>query len=142
LHIAERSRASSRESELSTDQITALPPTMGGLFNASDEKLMRLVAWNTEVLSSLLKGIVARRNSMISQPKIQRRVDFAAAFNGSGMVLDEVKDVITLPEFNAESHREQVDPESIKLDPDVALQLKRYNEWIASMYRYVDRSNV
>jgi hypothetical protein len=46
-----------------------------------------------------------------------------------------VKEIITLPNFDAALATEQIDPESIDLDDDVEEQLRAYITTIASMYR-------
>jgi hypothetical protein len=50
-------------------------------------------------------------------------------------VLDEVKDIVELPEFDADAVRNQEDPESIELDNVVLSQLREYVVTVATMYR-------
>ncbi|CAB9505272.1 Receptor-type guanylate cyclase gcy [Seminavis robusta] len=93
-------------------------------------KIGRLIEWNVEVLSGLLRSIVARRSSM---GKKQGKV-LASTVAGS-MVLDEVVEIITLPEYNASDVKKQIDPETISLDPEVVGQLTSLVQRIASSYR-------
>lgn len=52
-----------------------------------------------------------------------------------GMVLDEVVDIITLPEYNANAVKKQVEACTVQLDPEVVEQLTSLVRRIASMYR-------
>ena len=51
--------------------------------------------------------------------------------------LDEVVEIVDLPEFDAKAFHKQVDPKSIELDPKVESQLREYIAVLASFYRYV-----
>ena len=51
------------------------------------------------------------------------------------MVLDEVAEIIALPEFNTSTFKKQVDADSIQLDTVVVDQLSHLITQIASMYR-------
>jgi len=97
-------------------------------------KHMRLIDYNTDLLAQLLKSVVARRRVMDmagcvmdeTPPQMQRT---------EGHVIDEVTEVINLPDFDANAYRGYVDPESIQLGATVLAQLKRYITIIAAMYR-------
>ena len=51
------------------------------------------------------------------------------------MVLDEVVEVISIPSFQANAIKNQVDPDTVTLDPIVVEQLTSLVQAIASMYR-------
>lgn len=108
-------------------------------------KLQRLVRWNADVLNRLLKQIVARRTAAKAQMglhgmqhKIMKQMASHSPDNGGvtvRTVIDEVKEVIALPKFDAKAARNQQDPRSIQLDKDVTEQLHNYVAVIASLYR-------
>lgn len=105
----------------------------------------RLVDWNVDVLLGLLKRVVAVRKSTLTSSASSfspEKTGEHVASIGTGTtqttgttVLDEVKEIITLPNFDAALATEQIDPESIDLDDDVEEQLRAYITTIASMYR-------
>lgn len=99
-------------------------------------RLERLVDWNVEVLSDLLKQIVAR-----NQNKGKRRsaLQTETSLLGRTSVLKEVKEVIKLPEFDAAMVTSSIDPNTIKLDNDVIKQLRHLIAKIGSLYKYVQR---
>ena len=91
----------------------------------------RLVSWNVEIMTLLLRKIVAHRNS---QPKVRRRSRFMDKSKemtvGDSIVLDEVREVI---EFD-DSGMGDVDPETVELSPKVLGQLKSFVAAIALVY--------
>ena len=109
---------------------------------SSTEKHQRLVEWNVEILQRLLTQVAARRNCLQEAQKAT-----SVGSNGTPMlpsqgmrrtgatVLDEVCEIITLPDFNAEAVRQQVKPESIVLGTEVLEQLHEYVSGIAALYR-------
>ena len=99
-------------------------------------KIDRLVQWNVEVLSSLLCGIVARRDAWAGRPKPLEQAKLAGRKRGN-MVLDEVSEVISLPSFDASVTKTGAGPSTIQLDVDVVAQLQDLVRTIASMYRFV-----
>ena len=101
--------------------------------NVMDQRTSRLVDWNTGMLLQLIKQIIARRNAKSRQTRIR---SFAQAdLIPKGMPLDEVKEIITLPEFDSKAAKRQQDPETVKVPAAVASQLRDYIAWIAKMYR-------
>lgn len=100
-------------------------------------KVERLVAWNTELLLQLLKHIVARRSAMTSR-KMMPAALAAMAQNiapEGGMVVDEVIEVIQLPDFDERLANKKIDANSVVLDQEVVAQTRRFVSLIASMYR-------
>jgi Adenylate and Guanylate cyclase catalytic domain len=95
-------------------------------------KIARLVAWNTNVLLNMLQQIASTRSSFLDTDTIDETVNESLFEPTKGQtVLDEVKEIIALPGFDA--------PQNIKgagkLDPRVSKQLHTYLTTIASMYR-------
>jgi hypothetical protein len=91
------------------------------------------VLWPVPTFWRLKLQVVARR-------KVSHTATAAAApklyldDNGS-TVLNEVKEIIHLPEFDAKSASNQDNPESIDLGEEAMAQLRDYVSIIATMYR-------
>jgi class 3 adenylate cyclase len=99
----------------------------------SSQKMARMIEWNVDVLLSLLKQIAAARNG----PPSKSRGDVVAQSTSKTgeTVLDEVRDIIALPKFDAKSAEKQYDVESIEIDEKVIAQLSNYVTSIAAMYQ-------
>jgi hypothetical protein len=94
-------------------------------------KYERLVDWQVESLGGLLKKIVAYRN----QGRKKKTEPFSLVFPKSETVLDEVQEIIELPEFdNKRSTLSSDAVASIELSPAVKTQLRAFVEEIASCY--------
>lgn len=110
-------------------------------------KANRLVKWNVEIISRLLKQVIARRNELEKLHHDGAEFDPSDEFcvatsKAEGTtVIDEVKEIIELPEFDVVAARNQEDPATIVLDPKVEAQLYDYVALIASMYRDVPFHN-
>lgn len=100
-----------------------------------ERKIQRLVEWNSEMLLQLLKQILARRR--VIKAKSTSATDlFAAAKSISSnrtLVVDEVAEVITLPEFDAKIVN-KLNTGEVVLPDEAVVQLKEYVSMIASMY--------
>jgi hypothetical protein len=97
----------------------------------SDEKTARLIDWNVDVLLRLLRQIVARRLSRQAQADASQ-VDESQFLETGHLVIDEVKEVITLPRYEAISRH--FDPESVVLEDAVVEQLHAFVSNVAGMY--------
>jgi Adenylate and Guanylate cyclase catalytic domain len=100
-----------------------------------DEKEQRLVDWNTDVLCRLLKQVVARNNAAGSSKCIRRPDSIAPAQCSRTMVIDEVVEMIELPELDVTAHASMASYEQIVLDEQVIEQIRDYICTIASLYR-------
>jgi hypothetical protein len=115
-------------------------------------KLQRLIDWNCELLLQLLKKIVARRNvtkrkstSPLLSDRLKKKSQSLTSSSrmetlemelGLGATaLDEVCEIITLPNFDAKAASEELDPKTIDLGDKLAEQLRDFVSVIASMYR-------
>jgi class 3 adenylate cyclase len=101
------------------------------------QKHIRLIDYNVDLLAGLLRQVIAQRR-MLNLAKIDATQEPAPVFSrekSNVKVLDEVVEVISLPEFDAAAYKGYVDPETINLGPAVKAQLKRYVAVIAAMYR-------
>ncbi len=99
-------------------------------------QMERLVNWNIDVLERLLKKIVARRHSLKrkSESKISWIKPKKNRFEEKEglIVLDEVKEVIQLPEYD---HRySELSADQIVLEPRVRFQLREFVTAIAMTY--------
>ena len=97
-----------------------------------DKKSSRLVNWNFKLLLGPLKQIVARRQ-VLCQGSSGGRYQLNAA--PGAIVLDEFKEIITLPKFDEEAAKNEVDPGSIDVGKEVENELHNYISTIALMYR-------
>lgn len=103
------------------------------------DKVERLVTWNADVLKRLLKQIIARRNAEIeaggrTAEAENPELKLETAVEGS-IVLDEVREIIKLPRFDARAAKQQVNPNKIELSSEVTMQLHDYVTVIATLYR-------
>lgn len=113
------------------------------MFPEFSEKTRRLVDWNVEVLARLLRQVIARRHASESY-RIDGDVDHVDHYLENNVVqkkegdtvLDEVVEIIRLPDFDPRATRHQVNPDSIDLGENVMTQLHDYVTIIATMYRY------
>lgn len=87
-----------------------------------DEKTARLVEWNADLLLRMLRQIAARRRALnvipsSSPPKWKRAKD---------LVIDEVKEIVHLPTFEARVAKEEINIDSINLGELVEEELKSF----------------
>jgi class 3 adenylate cyclase len=92
-------------------------------------QLERLVNWNIDVLERLLKKVVARR---IALKRKVNRFNWNKTNSESMIVLDEVQEVIKLPEYD--SKYSDFSPDSIVLEQRVRIQLREFVTTIALTY--------
>jgi Adenylate and Guanylate cyclase catalytic domain len=111
------------------------------------KKQNRLVDWNCEMIQCLIRQIVARRNFLKTASK-PIQLPFTAMLSDlpkfgvqkqnqqqSTMPLDEVVEVINLPEFDVAAYHGSTDAKHIRLDPAVVAQLRRFISLLATKYR-------
>jgi hypothetical protein len=96
----------------------------------------RIVDWHVDLLQRLLKNIIAHRQALGVKPDTANRMRVAEKNlkNPDLMVLDEVQDVIMLPQYDANAAQNQAENESVNIDPIVISQLLNYIQTIALMY--------
>ena len=103
-----------------------------------DAKAKRLVDWNCDQMIRLLKLIVARRNAQArrsSQNHPTNENFLNVNLRKVGTVLEEVREIITLPKFDPKVYRNHDDPDSVQLSEEVLQQLHDYVSTIATLYR-------
>mmetsp|Transcript_17457 Transcript_17457/g.50332 ORF Transcript_17457/g.50332 Transcript_17457/m.50332 type:complete len:217 (-) Transcript_17457:802-1452(-) len=136
-----RIRASSPGSE--TDDMSNSASCYGDLSAEDEDKLDRLIEWNTQILLTLLKKVLARRRmkgtkSRGKQGKQHAQTGSSHHFTPSDERSDffsEVKEIIELPKYSADFNEQNAD--SIVIDPKVPEQLEEYISRIARLYRKV-----
>ena len=103
----------------------------------SEDKLDRLIQWNTDTLAGLLKGVWARR---LARQELHGKSEASSGTllvgrQGRQFPIDEVQEIIELPAFHQQLAKLQPDPDAVVLPKNVVPQLYMYVEKIASMYR-------
>jgi len=103
-----------------------------------NNKLERLIDWQVEVFTRLLKQVVAQRKAIEkSNQGSQHLVRIPALIDsvekGQGTCLDEVKEIISLPEFDASVAQSMA--EDVELGDTVIDQIRSYIRTISCMYR-------
>lgn len=121
---------SSNMSPSSVTQEEAIPPLARTL---SDDKIRRLVDWNTDALKRLLKYIVARRCSL-GKTETKNLVPVKTFHAVDQTVIDEVCEVIRLPQFDTKDIRVSESSDNIELSREVEIQLESYVGAISAMY--------
>jgi len=114
------------ESNASRRSSAALKPVVDKM---ATDKIERLIGWNVDVLVRLLKQIVSRRRAEQAtgtreEPSISESSEHRQA--GGSTTIDEVKEIIFLPKFNAKAAANQESPEQIQLPRAVIDQLYDY----------------
>ena len=85
-----------------------------------NEATARLVSWQVQIMQKLIKQIIARRQAKgVSSAELTSN---SKSFNQI-VPLDEVRETIEFPTFDAESLRREPDSTSIKLSNKVEEQL-------------------
>lgn len=108
-----------------------------------DAKAKRLVDWNCDQMIRLLKHVVARRNAQGRRSSAvpgsatdkQSAESRDSILQKKGTVLEEVREIIRLPNFDPNVYRNHDDPDAVQLSDDVLQQLHDYVSTIATLYR-------
>ncbi|CAB9523362.1 Receptor-type guanylate cyclase gcy [Seminavis robusta] len=106
----------------------------------TEAKLDRLIFWVSESLLQSLRHIVARRNASAKKPAHRGAAresvkELEQEMGMNKVMLDEVREVITMPRFDPEAYANQVDPKTINLGQKVETQLREYVQVVASLYQ-------
>eukprot|EP00934_Nitzschia_sp_Nitz4_P003323 Nitzschia sp. Nitz4//scaffold172_size47551//32245//35933//NITZ4_007146-RA/size47551-snap-gene-0.66-mRNA-1//1//CDS//3329538765//3313//frame0 len=99
-------------------------------------RIERLVAWNVDVLSRLLRGIVAhhapnRRSILRVLGEEKQQKQHPTPLHVAGNPIDEVEEIIALPEYDRHHGH---DNRNLELDPTIVEQLRKYVAAIAGTY--------
>jgi 3'5'-cyclic nucleotide phosphodiesterase len=107
-------------------------------FGDDGKRTVRLVEWNTEVLLNLLKQVVAMRQ--LRSTGSTQIADAAVDVKKTGSFLDEVTEIIALPEFEKRFSQSWQDIATVDI-PKAAGQLRDYVFMISTMYKDNDFHN-
>jgi hypothetical protein len=83
-----------------------------------------------EVLFNLLKKIVAKRSLVTTKPSLAED----NSMHGNTIALEEVKEVMEMPAYNAEEAINAMTSDSVELHPEVRSQLRDFVQTISSFY--------
>ncbi|CAB9505204.1 Receptor-type guanylate cyclase gcy [Seminavis robusta] len=108
--------------------------TSGTALDMLPKKQQRLVSWNVEILAKILRQIMARRASLENPKEISKKASKKIT-ELNGTVLDEVADVLALPQFDAKTYQNHVDPSSIMIPETVMKQLTDMVSRVAALYQ-------
>jgi class 3 adenylate cyclase len=100
-----------------------------GAFGDNYKRLDRLVDWNVELLMNILKKIVARRSVVVGAKVVEKDPS-----QHGKIALDEIKEVIEMPEFNSQAAINMTSDSTVELPPEVRSELKAFVHRIASHY--------
>ena len=107
--------------------------------DAMQHKIERLIGWQVDVFSRSLKQVVARRNAAIYagtlEPNTEQSKKLKFEHKNGQTCLDEVKEIISLPEFNSDVVNKEEDAAHIELGDEVTSQLRQFIRTVAGMYR-------
>ena len=92
-----------------------------------------MIDWNVEILSTLLKQIVASREGNAGTEALTAK-QVAERYQGK-KYLEEVTEIIPLFTNSPDKDYCETTPETIQLPPEVTKQLREYVTMIACMYR-------
>lgn len=101
--------------------------------DACGDRKERLVDWCVQTLQRLLQQIVARSNATTRSSAVVSAVSRPLSFGAS--FLDEVKDIIVLPEYDEAAEKRQCDPKQVVLSAIVIDQLRSFVTSIAALYK-------
>ena len=156
LDPSKKHQNSTRRNEIEVDNgkirvVPAVVRTTSGDIDENENhvftaKIQRLVDWNVDLLQRNLKAIIGRRNATAKTTHAthaQRmhnmngvmQMERTVGKSGDGkIVLDEVTEIVTLPQFDARIARNQACPTKVRVSDEVKDQLRDYVECVASMY--------
>lgn len=99
------------------------------------QKHLRLVDWNAEILAKILREVVVRRESSGIAPSSVAELRKAETdlLHSGKIVIEEVEEVIALPEFNAQAAKNARDSTDVDLGDAVMEQLRDYVRTLAAM---------
>jgi hypothetical protein len=97
--------------------------------SAATSKIDRLVDYNAEVMISLLKKIVARRSVENDESR-----EMELTTMGGSVALDEVKEVINMPQYNPEASVKMASDYMVEIPEAVRIEMRLYIHRVADMY--------
>jgi hypothetical protein len=102
---------------------------------SDSKKIERLIDWNVDVMLKLLRSIAATRHVVTQGESLL--VDWPtslAAYKEASTPFDEVKEIISIPEYNDAIGLVNKEPQQYTISETVRTQLKSYLSSIADRY--------
>ena len=116
----------------SLDNLSGHTDTRGAA--SERKKRIRVADWTAEILAALLQEIDTRRVTLgIKRDPNWEDIGQEGSTRSKGNVINEVEEIITLPEVDLEKEMEKI--KASKLTTDVNDELRQYVRCIALMYR-------
>ena len=125
---------SSGQDAIGLDELIVRTDHTGQVVTLS-QQTSRLINWNVERLVDLLRQIVARRSASKTQSQAKLHDSPLVADYSGTSPIDEVQEIIALPEFDVTVNHQIVDAADIVISQVVVEQLEAYVTWVASMYK-------
>ena len=126
-------RSGSTENSNDADNLrSAMPEEENKSVTNLDARTISLVNWNADVLAKLLKQIIARRKAL--GHKLSSIIPVADPALKEGTVINEVAEIIHLPEYNAKAAGIEANPDDIELDPHIYDQIQNLVTQFAFSY--------
>lgn len=114
---------------------TRLSDRLSSKTMSPDDKLKRIVGWNTDLLLRFLKSVVAARSIPGKRRSNFRRRDSCAKKAPRYVTpFEDVNEILPMQEFLDKSVKDRGDPDSVVISDSVRSQLRDYITKIASMY--------
>lgn len=136
---AKDSGSGSNHSRSSVEEDEGVPETCEnrGLNDSGEEsspaaRLERLVGWNADQLLALLKNVVAHRGSSYSDEDIPASIRKIG--NEDASLLEEVKEIVELPDYNETAATNQQDPDDVEIPPPVVEEIRAYVAAVCDTY--------
>jgi len=122
----------SHDGAISSSSSSSSSSSLGSDVSADsiDEKTMRLVEWNVDIMAQQLKKITAMRESS-SATTIEDADDLVMTELKEGTMLEEVREIINL---STQTKQYKRDPDDIDLGEAVVYQLQDYVREISKLY--------
>jgi len=110
--------------------------TQDDIFNGINPRSSRLVNWIVKCLTILLQKVIARRLATSRKSIKQHHLRNMPGMQDGITLLEEVKEIITLPAFNKKINKgKEKEPNTIVIPPKAIEELHTYVTSIATMYR-------
>lgn len=121
-HSVGSTRSGSTENSNDVHEVpSTMPEEEKKLATELDARTLSLVNWNADVLARLLKQIIARRK--VLGHKLSSVIPVADPALMEGTVINEVAEIIHLPEYDAKAAGIEANPDDIELEPHVYDQI-------------------
>jgi hypothetical protein len=114
-------------------ELPTVPTPEQECVSAIGPKTVRLVDWNVDLFMRLLRNLQARRLSTGKAKTSSRNLHLSRKYGT--VVMDELKEIIALPKFDAKALEKETDPKLLILAPQIEEEVRDYVTTIAIMYR-------